>query len=90
MVYCQVFLDFGIAFHSDIAFQVRRAIDGQVLADVLITLGEFQTARGHHGLPHQLEIVLSPIADRVIRMHDGKVTAVDVNEHPMDIAELEW
>ena len=33
---------------------------------------------------------IAPIADRVIRMHDGKVTAVDVNEHPMDIAELEW
>ena len=33
---------------------------------------------------------IAPIADRVIRMHDGKVTAVDVNEHPMDIEELEW
>ncbi|VUX30330.1 putative ABC transporter ATP-binding protein/MT1014 [Bifidobacterium catenulatum] len=33
---------------------------------------------------------IAPIADRVIHMHDGKVTAVDVNEYPMDIAELEW
>ena len=33
---------------------------------------------------------IAPIADCVIHMHDGKVTAVDVNEHPMDIAELEW
>lgn len=33
---------------------------------------------------------IAPIADRAIHMHDGKVTAVDVNEHPMDIAELEW
>ena len=33
---------------------------------------------------------IAPTADRVIHMHDGKVTAVDVNEHPMDIAELEW
>ena len=33
---------------------------------------------------------IAPIADRVIRMHDGKVAAVDVNEHPMGIAELEW
>lgn len=33
---------------------------------------------------------IAPIADRVIRMHDGRVTAVDINEHPMDIAELEW
>lgn len=33
---------------------------------------------------------IAPIADRVIHMHDGKVTTVDVNEYPMDIAELEW
>lgn len=33
---------------------------------------------------------IAPIADRVIHMHDGKATAVDVNEHPMDISELEW
>ncbi len=33
---------------------------------------------------------IAPIADRVIRMHDGRVTAVETNEHPMDIQELEW
>jgi len=26
----------------------------------------------------------------VIRMHDGRVTAVETNEHPMDIEDLEW
>lgn len=33
---------------------------------------------------------IAPIADRVIRMHDGRVSAVETNEHPMDIAALEW
>ena len=33
---------------------------------------------------------IAPIADRVIRMHDGRVTAVETNEHPMDIQDLEW
>ncbi|NEG53160.1 ABC transporter ATP-binding protein, partial [Bifidobacterium dentium] len=32
----------------------------------------------------------APIADRVIRMHDGRVIAVETNEHPMDIEDLEW
>ena len=33
---------------------------------------------------------IAPIADRVIRMHDGRVSSIEVNEHPMDIEELEW
>ena len=32
---------------------------------------------------------IAPIADRVIRMHDGRVSSIEVNEHPMDIEELE-
>ena len=33
---------------------------------------------------------IAPIADRVIRMHDGRVSSVETNSHPMDIEELEW
>lgn len=33
---------------------------------------------------------IAPIADRVIHMHDGRVTAVELNEHPMSIEELVW
>ncbi len=33
---------------------------------------------------------IAPIADRVIRMHDGHVTAIELNEHPMNIEELVW
>lgn len=33
---------------------------------------------------------VAPIADRVIRMHDAKVKSIEVNEHPQDIADIEW
>ena len=33
---------------------------------------------------------IAPIADRVIRMHDGCVSSVETNSNPMDIEELEW
>ena len=33
---------------------------------------------------------IAPIADRVIRMHDGRVTSVDINPRPRAIADIEW
>ena len=33
---------------------------------------------------------IAPIADRVIHMHDARVKDIEVNEHPMDIEDLEW
>ena len=33
---------------------------------------------------------IAPIADRVIRMHDGRVTSVDINPRPQAIADIEW
>ena len=33
---------------------------------------------------------IAPIADRVIRMHDGRVTAQEINENPQAIADIEW
>lgn len=33
---------------------------------------------------------IAPIADRVIHMHDARVQSIEINEHPMDIADLEW
>ena len=37
-VYSQVFLNCSVGFHGDVAFQVRRTIDCQVLANVCIAL----------------------------------------------------
>lgn len=33
---------------------------------------------------------IAPIADRVIHMYDARVKSIEVNEHPMDIKDLEW
>ena len=33
---------------------------------------------------------IAPIGDRVIRMHDGRVTAEERNPHPADISSIEW
>lgn len=33
---------------------------------------------------------IAPIADRVIHMHDAKISQVEINRQPADIADLEW
>ena len=33
---------------------------------------------------------IAPIADRVIHMHDGRVTKTEVNSSPQAIADIEW
>ena len=33
---------------------------------------------------------IAPIADRVIHMHDGRVTSIERNAHPQAIADIEW
>jgi putative ABC transport system ATP-binding protein len=33
---------------------------------------------------------LTAMADRVIKVRSGTVASVEVNEHPQNIAEIEW
>jgi putative ABC transport system ATP-binding protein len=33
---------------------------------------------------------IAPMADRVVRLHDGAVSAIDVNPNPAPVAELAW
>ena len=33
---------------------------------------------------------LAPMADRLIRIKNGKVSKMEVNEHPVSIDEIEW
>ena len=33
---------------------------------------------------------IKPIADRNISVKSGKIKAVELNEHPVDIDEIEW
>ncbi|MEJ2739031.1 MAG: hypothetical protein P8105_04255 [Dehalococcoidia bacterium] len=30
------------------------------------------------------------IADRIVRLRDGKIWDITVNEHPLDPEEIEW
>lgn len=33
---------------------------------------------------------ITPIADRVIRIRNGKVDGVTINEHPVDVEQIQW
>ncbi|MBQ8730919.1 MAG: ABC transporter ATP-binding protein, partial [Lachnospiraceae bacterium] len=33
---------------------------------------------------------IAPMADRVIKIKNGKVTDVKINDNPMDVSEIEW
>lgn len=33
---------------------------------------------------------LASIADKVIRLHDGKIQSISINNHPSDVEEVEW
>ncbi|MGC9334942.1 MAG: ABC transporter ATP-binding protein, partial [Anaerolineae bacterium] len=34
--------------------------------------------------------VIGQIGDRVVHLHDGRVAHVEINEHPLDAAQIEW
>ena len=33
---------------------------------------------------------LAPMADRLIRIKNGKVASMELNEHPIPVEEIEW
>ena len=35
-------------------------------------------------------MAITPMADRVIRMKNSKVREIILNEHPVDIDQIEW
>ena len=35
-------------------------------------------------------LAITPMADQVIRLKSGRVVSSTMNEHPMDISEIEW
>ena len=55
----------------------------QILQDMSRKQGATVIIVTHNG-------ALAPIADRVIRMHDARIQSVTLNEHPQDIASLEY
>ena len=66
------------------------ALDYQTGKQVLKILQEMSRQKGSTVIIVTHNSALAPIADRVIRMHDAKVSSIELNEHPQDIEMLEY
>ena len=66
------------------------ALDYNTGKQILQILQDMSRKRGATVVIVTHNSAIAPIADRVIRMHDGRVTSVDINRDPRAIADIEW
>ena len=66
------------------------ALDYQTGKQVLKILQDMSRQKGSTVIIVTQNSALAPIADRVIHMHDAKVSSIELNEHPQDIETLEY
>lgn len=66
------------------------ALDYQTGKQVLKILQDMSRQKGSTLIIVTHNSALAPIADRVIHMHDAKVSSIELNEHPQDIETLEY
>ncbi|MBO0412890.1 ABC transporter ATP-binding protein [Enterococcus hulanensis] len=66
------------------------ALDYQTGKQVLQILQDMSRIQGATVIIVTHNAAIAPIADRVIRMRDAKVKAVEVNHNPQKIADIEW
>ena len=66
------------------------ALDYRTGKQILQILQDMSRLRGATTVIVTHNSAIAPIADRVIRMHDGHVTAIERNAHPQAIADIEW
>ena len=66
------------------------ALDYNTGKQILQILQDMSRKRGATVVIVTHNSAIAPIADRVIRMHDGHVTSVDINKHSQTIADIEW
>ena len=66
------------------------ALDYQTGKQVLEILQDMSRQKGSTVIIVTHNSALAPIADRVIHMHDAKVSSIELNEHPQDIETLEY
>ncbi len=66
------------------------ALDYNTGKQVLQILQDMSRKRGSTVIIVTHNSAIAPIADRVVRMHDGHVTSVEVNPRPQSIAAIEW
>lgn len=66
------------------------ALDYQTGKQVLKILQDMSRQKGSTVIIVTHNSALAPIVDRVIHMHDAKVSSIELNEHPQDIETLEY
>ncbi len=66
------------------------ALDYNTGKQILQILQDMSRKRGSTVIIVTHNSAIAPIADRVIRMHDGHVTKTELNPSPQAIADLEW
>ena len=66
------------------------ALDYNTGKQVLQILQDMCRKRGATVIIVTHNAAIAPIADRVIRMHDGGVKSIEVNQKPEKIADIEW
>lgn len=66
------------------------SLDYQTGKQVLKILQDMSRQKGSTVIIVTHNSALAPIADRVIHMHDAKVSSIELNEHPQDIETLEY
>ena len=66
------------------------ALDYKTGKQVLQILQDMSRVKGSTVIIVTHNAAIAPIADRVIRMHDGTVKSIDENKQPKRIADIEW
>ncbi len=66
------------------------ALDYNTGKQILQILQDMSRKRGSTVVIVTHNSAIASIADRVVHMHDGHVTSIDVNEHPQTIGDIEW
>ncbi len=66
------------------------ALDYNTGKQILQILQDMSRKRGATVIIVTHNSAIAPIADRVIHMHDGRVTSVERNPAPQAIADIEW
>lgn len=66
------------------------ALDYKTGKQVLQILQDMSRVKGATVIIVTHNAAIAPIADRVIHMHDGTVKGIEKNEHPQQIADIEW
>ena len=66
------------------------ALDYRTGKQVLGILEDMSRKQGATVIIVTHNAAIAPIADRVIRMHDARVSSIDINATPTPIADIEW